>query len=138
VSAPSSSASNKALIQSLYDAFARGDVMTVLAALSPDVQWNEAENFLYADGNPYVGPNAVLEGVFMRLGTEWDGFGCDPIEYLEENDKVACFGRYKGTHKSTGRPLNAQYVHVWTVRDGQAIAFQQYTDTAQFQQIAGV
>jgi hypothetical protein len=27
----------------------------------------------YADKNPYVGPNAVLEGLFARLAGEWDG-----------------------------------------------------------------
>jgi len=40
--------------------------------MSPDIQWNEAENFVYADGNPYVGPDAVVNGVFARLGAEWE------------------------------------------------------------------
>lgn len=51
---------NVALIRSLYDAFAKGDVATVLAAMSPEIVWNEAEGNPWADGNPYVGPEAVL------------------------------------------------------------------------------
>jgi hypothetical protein len=37
--------------------------------MDPSIEWNEAENFIYADRNPYVGPQAVLEGVFTRLGS---------------------------------------------------------------------
>ena len=43
-------------------------------ALDEQVEWNEAENFIYADRNPCLGPQAVLDGVLMRLGAEWDGF----------------------------------------------------------------
>ena len=63
-----------ALIRAIYDAFAAGDVPGVLGRMSPDIVWNEAENFPYADGNPYLGPEAVLTGVFARIGAEWDGF----------------------------------------------------------------
>ncbi len=48
------SAENVAIIRSIYGALATGDIPTVLGLLSPDVVWNEAENFPYADGNPGV------------------------------------------------------------------------------------
>src|ERR1017187_8878036 len=51
----SMSQANVDLIQSLYAAFARGDGPAVLAGMDPAIVWNEAENFLYADRNPYVG-----------------------------------------------------------------------------------
>ena len=60
---------NADLMKSLYAAFGRGDVPTVLGAMDPAIVWNEAEGFPCADKNPYVGPNAVLEGVFVRLGS---------------------------------------------------------------------
>jgi hypothetical protein len=60
----------------------------VIGLLDPQVQWNEAENFIYADKNPYVGPQAVLEGVFMRLGTKWDGFSVSAEEILGPRWKV--------------------------------------------------
>jgi hypothetical protein len=52
---------NVAVIQGIYDAFANGDVAGVLSRRSPDIVWNEAENFPYADGNPYTGPEAVAQ-----------------------------------------------------------------------------
>ncbi|MEO6259301.1 MAG: hypothetical protein ABIP63_03090, partial [Thermoanaerobaculia bacterium] len=44
-----SSPSNAQHIRSLYDAFARGDVPTVLGSLDPNIVWMEAENINYAD-----------------------------------------------------------------------------------------
>ena len=49
---------NVKVVRGMYDAFAKGDIPTVVAALDPQVEWWEAENFIYDDGNPYVGPDA--------------------------------------------------------------------------------
>jgi ketosteroid isomerase-like protein len=122
---------NVALVRSIYEAFARGDIPGVLGAMSPDIVWNEAENFPYADGNPYCGPEAVLGGVFARLGGEWDGFAPVPEEYLDAGDTIVVLGRYRGTYKGTGTTIHAQMAHVWRVVDGKAARFQQYTDTLQ-------
>ena len=79
-------------VQSVYDAFAKGDISRVLGFLSPDIEWTEAEGFPY--GGTYVGPNAVLEGVFMRLGTEWEGFAAVPDEFIDGGDTVVVLGKY--------------------------------------------
>jgi len=119
-------------VRSMYEAFARGDVPAVLAGMDPQIEWNEAENFIYADKNPYIGPQAILEGVFMRLGAEWATFAVVPEEILGSGDTVIAFGRYRGTFKATGGRVDAQCVHVFRFRDGKITRFQQYTDTAQF------
>ena len=122
------------VVRSMYNAFATGDVPTVVAKMDPEIEWNEAENFPYADNNPYIGPDAVVEGVFTRLADEWDGWSLDIDEYLDAGDAAAVTGRYRATHKQTGKKINAQFTHVWKVRDGKAVSFQQYVDTAQVQQ----
>lgn len=120
---------NVDLVRGIYDAFSAGDVPAVLGAMHPDIEWNEAENFPYADGNPYRGPEAVLSGVFARLGGEWDGFAANPGEFLDAGDTIVVLGRYRGAYKATGRPLDAEMAHVWRVRDGKVAAFRQYADT---------
>ena len=122
---------NVELVQAIYAAFGAGDVPGVVARMSPEIVWNEAENFPYADRNPYLGPEAILTGVFARLGTDWDGFAAVPDEYLDAGDTVVVLGRYHGTYQATGETLDAQLVHVWRLEDGKAVAFQQYTDTLQ-------
>jgi ketosteroid isomerase-like protein len=122
---------NLELIRGLYGAFAAGDIPDVLGRMAPDMVWNEAENFPYADRNPYVGHDEILGGVFARLGGEWDGFAAVPEEYLDAGDTIVVLGRYRGTCKATGTPIHAQMAHVWRIADGKAKSFQQYTDTLQ-------
>ena len=129
------SQANVHLIEGLYAAFARGDGGAVLAAFDPAIVWNAAENFPYADRNPYIGPAAIAEGVFGRIATEWDGFEARPAEFLDAGDTVVMLGRYHASHKATGARLNAQVVHVWRLKDGKVTGFQQYTDTAQAQRV---
>ncbi len=59
---------NPATIKGVYHAFATGDFPGFLNAMDPNIEWNKAGNFPYADGNPYVGPDAVIQGVTGRIG----------------------------------------------------------------------
>ncbi len=123
---------NTDIVKGLYAAFGKGDVPAVLGAFDPGIQWNEAEGFLYAGGNPYVGPQAVAEGVFQRLGADVDGFTLSPEHFIDGGDTIVVEGRYRGTMKSTGRRVDAQFAHIWHLRDGKVVRFQQYTDTKQW------
>lgn len=129
--------SNVDIVRGVYEAFGRGDIPAVLGAMSPDIEWNEAENFAYADGNPYCGPDAIVGGVFARLGGEWHGFAAVPEEYLDAGDTVVVLGRYRGTYKATGEAMDAQMAHIWRIEGGKAVRFQQHTDTLQAAQVMG-
>ncbi len=129
---------NVGLVKSLYEAFGRGDVPAVLAAMDPGIEWNEAENFPYADKNPYIGPAAIVEGVFARLGGEWDGFTVLLEELLDAGDAVVARGRYDATYRRTGARIHAQFAHVWKLRGGRVVRFQQHVDTLQVARAVGV
>jgi ketosteroid isomerase-like protein len=122
-------ASNVEIVKSIYRAFETGDVPTVVAAMHPEIEWNEAENYLYSDGNPYRGSDAILNGVFARIGSEWDSFAVVPSEFVDGGDTVVMTGRYTGTYNATGKPINAQVAHFWTLDDGKVVQFQQLVDT---------
>jgi ketosteroid isomerase-like protein len=134
---PSTPSKNIALIRSLYEAFAVGDVPTVLAAFDPSIVWNEAESFPYADGNPYVGPEAVLHGVFARCVGDWKGFSVAIEELLDAGDTIVALGRYGGICKSTGREQHTQLVHVWRISGSKVVRFQQYADTLHIAKVMG-
>lgn len=118
----------EALVRSLYDALAEGDVETIIGALADDVRWTEAEGFPYA--GTYTSPDAVLKGVIARLGTEWDGFQAVPERFVTEGDTVVAVGTYSGTYKETGKRFEAPFTHVWDVEGERVARFQQFTDTA--------
>ena len=119
-------------IRGAYDAFAKGDVPAVLAVLDPQVSWTEADGFPYA--GTYDGPDAVLQNVFMKLGTEWDGYAAVPSTFITEGDTVVALGEYSGTYKASGKSFKAPFAHVWKFNNGKAVSFNQYTDTVLVQQ----
>ena len=123
---------NITVIRGMYESFSKGDVTSVLGQMHQHIEWREAENFIYADRSPYRGPQAVLEGVFMRLASEWADFKVMPEEWLDAGNHIVVLGTYSGRHKDTGREVRAQFAHIWGVTHGRVVRFQQYTDTKQF------
>jgi len=133
---PLLNAGNVAAVSGLYANFGTGDIPAVLAAMDPNIVWNEAEGNALADGNPYIGPDAVLKDVFERVIGGFPDFTLnDIVLHNMENDKVLATLRYKGTMKTTGKKLNAQAAHLWTLKDGKIIGFQQYADTKQLHDV---
>lgn len=121
-----------AIVKKMYEDVDKGDIPAFVAALDSNIVWNEAENFIYADKNPYNGPDAVVEGVFGRIQTDWETFSVvDRTIHKMDNSMILVTGRYKGKSNATGKSVNAQAAHVWTLKNGKAVRFQQYTDTKQ-------
>ena len=79
---------NIKIIDALYNAFSTGDMPTVLGLMHPEIEWNEAESNSLADGNPYVGPDSILEGVFARLGANHEYFGLQDVKVHGMNDNM--------------------------------------------------
>lgn len=123
---------NRAIVNSMYQSFSTGDVPAVLAAMDDNIVWNEAESNSLADGNPYKGPDAVLKGVFTRLGEEWESFRLVDLKLHEmSNDQVLATLRYHGKFIKTGTSIDAQAAHLWKLKGGKVVSFQQYVDTKQ-------
>lgn len=123
---------NVAVIDAMYQSFAQGDIPAVLAAMHSDIVWNEAEGNALAAGNPYIGPDAVLNGVFMSLGRDYDYFKLTGIELHEmSGNQVLATLRYKAKVKNNEALLDVQAAHLWTLKNGKVTAFQQYADTKQ-------
>lgn len=133
---PPSTGTNAAMIRGLYDAMARGDVPTFLGAMDAAIQWREADGLKYADRNPYVGPQAVAEGVLQRFVADVDSLAAVPQNVIDGGSTVVVEGRYKGRMKATGKHVDAQFVHIFEIRNGKIVRFRQYTDTRQWAQAA--
>jgi len=119
-------------IKAAYAAFGRNDPSVLFGAMDPAITWNEAEGNPLADRNPYVGAQAIGEGVFTRLMAAIDAFTAVPVTFIDGGDHVVVLGRYGGTMKGSGAALDCQFCHVYRFHDGRIVSFQQYTDTAQW------
>lgn len=119
-------------IKSAYAAFGRNDPSELFAAMDPAINWNEAEGSPLGDRNPYVGPQAVGEGVFARLLAAVERFTAVPSTFIDGGGYVVVLGRYGGVMKNGGAHLDAPFCHVYRFEGGKIVLFQQYTDTAQW------
>jgi len=120
---------NLELVRGVYDAFAHGDVDAVFAAMKPDIEWDESEGMPY--GGVYHGRDAIVENVFGPILTDVQDFTAAPDEILAIDDaRVMARGRHGGT--GAAGPVDARFVHIWTVTDGKVSRYEQLADTRRF------
>ncbi len=125
---------NKEIAEGIYASFATGDVPAVLGVMAEDIKWTEAEGFPLA--GTYVGPQAVLEGVFMRLGEIGDNYAVLPEQFVADGNTVVVLGNYMWQHRTSGDPAVVKMAHVWTMDGGKVVAFQQHVDTARVRELS--
>jgi ketosteroid isomerase-like protein len=121
------------IVRGLYEAFARGDVPSVLGGFAPDIEWHEAEGMPY--GGVHRGAEAIAENVFGPIATDVEGFAIAPEQLIAAGDTVAAVVRYTGTGKATGKSLDLGVVHVWDIRDGKVARFRQFADTVRYAEV---
>ncbi len=121
---------NIALVKKLYDAFAKGDLQTILDHLSEDVDWRmEGPSQV-----PFAGirrGKSEVASFFQVLATTQTGQKLQTDEYIGDGDTVVTVGRYSGTVVATGKKLDNAVVHVFTIKSGKVTRFLDFGDTAQ-------
>src|SRR5437870_11077445 len=120
---------NTSLVQQAYENFKTGNIQALLSMCSGDIEWQlpEIENV------PFVGKRQSREQVgqfFASVGAEQEVLEFEPKEFIAHGDKVVALGHYAWRVKSTGRRFDGDWAHVFTVRGGRVVRFQEYTDTA--------
>ncbi len=119
--------SNIDVIKRLYQAFAEGDIDSVSALLDPSVEWIESDGIPY--GGVFKGYEAVLNGVFTKIGAEWENFTADVDQFIDAGDIVVTLGTDSATYKATGKKMIAPTASIWTLKNGKVVKFRQYIDT---------
>ena len=119
---------NKKLVQSLYDAFARGDIGYLLDRLTDDVEWvTEGPHSI-----PYAGSfkgRAGVQSFFEKLSAV-EGGKVIAQELVAAEDQVVALGRFAGTVKATKKKIDSAIAHVFTIRGGKVSRWLGYADTA--------
>ena len=120
---------NTALIQTLYDAFGRGDVRSILDNLAEDVQWGLEGPAII----PFAGRRkgrAQVQGFFEALGTTLHGMKLITEHFVAQGNLVASIGRFCGTVTATGKNFDVAVAHFFEIRDGKVARFVDFGDTA--------
>lgn len=123
---------NVTFVESMYAAFGRGDIATIIAGLAPDVRWH-----MVGRSSDYVrfglrnGPKGVQE-FFKILAENEDFTEFQPTAFFSEGDKVFALGHLSAKFKKTGRTVTTDWIHMFTVKGGKVTEFKEFLDTAQF------
>jgi uncharacterized protein len=123
---------NVKLVQSLYAAFGRGEIDTIAKAMTPDYRWRVAgDKKHFPTIGEWSGPGGVAD-FFAKVGQHLNVSEFSPREFYPSKDRVFVLGHYKWTVRKTGKPAAADFVHIFTIKDGKVSGFQEFTDTATF------
>jgi uncharacterized protein len=115
------SQSDADLIRRTYEAFGRGDIGAVMAAMADDVEWNVPDvlpHGAHARGHEGVG------GFFAGLASRWSNFGLEIDDVVDGGQVV--FGRGRASGELGGTPTGYGFVHVFTMREGKVARFDEY------------
>jgi ketosteroid isomerase-like protein len=99
----------------------------MMAPITGQTTWTEMAGFPYA--GTYVGPEAIVAGVFKRIGEEWNDYAFSLESLIDGGSTIVGIGTYAGAYKKTGKAMRARVVHVWDMDDGKVVRFEQFTDT---------
>ena len=120
---------NVTVVQQAYEAFGSGDIPEVLDLLTEDVVWTLQGPTTIPFAGVHRGYKGIVE--FFSLveeALEFEQF--EPREIVAQGDTVVVLGYERSLAQPTGRPLEQEWVHVYTLRDGKIAMGRFFEDTA--------
>jgi uncharacterized protein len=116
------------LVQSLFEAFGRGDINLILQHVAPDCRW-----VIPGQGIPAAGAYQGREGVaqfFQKLSETEKVLRFEPHEYFTNGDDVVALGFEENQVISTGKRATSNWAMVFRIRDGQVASYEAFFDTS--------
>jgi ketosteroid isomerase-like protein len=122
---------NIEIIQTMYEAFGRGDLGTIIEALADDVDWGVETETVVA---PWYGPRKGHGGVqsfFEDFGLAVEVSEFTPLTFASNDNEVFSLVRCRATVRSTGRPVELVLHHYFRFAGGKIAYYRGTEDTAQ-------
>jgi uncharacterized protein len=119
----------EALVRSLYEDYAAGDAPAFLAKLDDEIVWICHGPALAPYCGHFEGKAAAL-AFFQAFDAAVEPllFRADGV--IAQAGQVAAFGPRRARVRATGKIFETRWMHLWTVRNGKAIAHEELQDTA--------
>ncbi|MEM9633016.1 MAG: nuclear transport factor 2 family protein [Pseudomonadota bacterium] len=118
---------NYDIIKAHYAGSDNRDLEAMLVPITVETAWTEMAGFPCA--GTYHGPQEIVENVFKALGEAWENYTLKVERILDAGDTIIGVGTYSGTYRKTGKHMEARVTHVWDLKDGKVVRFEQFTDT---------
>ncbi len=121
------------LARRLYKALANGDRAVLAELLKPDFVGRTAAGLPLGLGGTYHGADVMQRDFWWQIGKAYD-MRAEPETFEQLGpDRLQVGGTYRGTARSTGRPVEAAFIHVISFDGDRISGLDQLTDTAAWQ-----
>ena len=112
----------------VFEAFGRGDVDDIMALIAEDgrVEFYGPDIIPYA--RTFAG-HANVRRFFETVLSSVDIHQFDAEEFICQGDKVVVTGHLRLTARATGKPIESDFVHVITVKNGKWHLFRDFMNT---------
>lgn len=120
-------------VQSIYEAFGKGDIPFILSQLANDVKWDHWQNNSAQNaGVPWMqsrnSPNEVME--FFQALSVLDFKDFQVLSVFGFGNKVAAEVALEAVNLTTGKTIKDEELHYWTFnQEGKVSSFRHYLDT---------
>jgi ketosteroid isomerase-like protein len=123
-------AQNTQVVKNAYAAFLSQDITTLLSLIDEQVVWRPVvgANVSVPNAGERHGRASVAE-FFKITGESYQFTRFEPREYIAQGDRVVALGHYTAK-TSVGGSVDADFVMIFTVRNGKVTAFQEFSDSA--------
>jgi len=122
----------QAVAQKLYDALNGHDPRGILEVLHPDFVGFVSPGMPCGVGGEHDGAEAMLRDCWGVVFAAFD-VALEVDERLDAGSGCVVFrGRYVGTQRETGRPVDAAFAHIIRIDGGRIVELRQITDTARW------
>jgi ketosteroid isomerase-like protein len=112
------------LVRDAYQALNHRDIERALAALDEDAEWCERG---LPESGLYRGKEAIR--AFLKSFLEsWEDFEQETEDVIAGDGHVLVLLRSRSRGRGSGIRVEAQYAHLWTIRDGHGVRVDAYLD----------
>ena len=123
-----STAENKDIVRSFYEAGNRGDMDTCFALIADDIVWTNVGSMSLS--GTFRGKAELMENLLGPLFGQLEaGISSTIDDLIAEGDKVVALTSGTATTKD-GRPYNNSYCQVIRIENGKFAEVTEYMDTA--------
>lgn len=125
------SESNISRVKSMYEAFGKGAFADIVEACAVDVDWRvNGRPGAFATFGPWPGREGVTK-FFAAVDSSMNISEFAPRAFHAAGDVVFVEGR-EAAITAAGKPVDSEWIHVFTFEKGRLTAFRAYYDTAQY------
>jgi ketosteroid isomerase-like protein len=113
-----------------YGAFGRRDWDALGELLDPSIDFRTTVEAT----SGYAG----VEDWIRQADELFEGFEIDVEEVIDAGDRVVVLVHERGTGRGSGVAIDHRLAHVWTLRDGRAVALESFTERDEALAAAGL